>query len=114
MKAKEEIDLFSFIKEQVADIAHRHVQKEPQAFARWFLEMYFLKPHDIFISDGAGDGKIDAFFKTNDGGVVRHHVLNSKYTREFRKIAPVQFYDEIIAFKHAFENSQARQAWLAS
>ena len=94
MKPQTSADLFSFMTEQINFTAQKNVMKEPQAFARWFLEMYFQKPHDIFISDGSSDGKIDAFFKTNDGHTVRHHVLNCKYTHEFQKLAPVQFYDE--------------------
>jgi hypothetical protein len=36
----------------------------PQAFGRWFAEMYFDKPQNFSISDGRGDGKVDLFFQT--------------------------------------------------
>lgn len=114
MRPQDAVDLFSFMKEQVEFTARKKVIDAPYAFPWWFLEMYFLKPHDVFVSDGSYDGKIDAFFRTDDGRSVRHHVLNCKYTDEFNRQAPVQFYDEIIAFKHVFENKDARDQWLAS
>jgi hypothetical protein len=114
MKAKEEIDLFKFIEEQVEFAVKKYSLREPQAFARWFLEMYYLKPHGVFISDGSKDGKVDAFFKADDGRAVRHHVLNCKHTDEFRRPAPVSFYDEIISFKQMFDDEARRDAWLAN
>jgi len=71
-----------------------------------------MKPRDVFVSDGSKDGKIDLFFATDNGKTVLHHVLNTKFTKEFNKIAPPSFYQEIKYFWQAFENRQARAPYL--
>ncbi len=94
MQAKS--DIFDFIIQRVTEVADESGLQLPQAFGRWFVEMYFLKPRDLFVSDGSKDGKVDLFFgTTHDGSEVNHHVVNSKFTKEYNKLAPVSFYHEI-------------------
>ena len=112
MNARDKSDLFEFMLQRVADVQKTSLEAAPQAFARWFAELFFMNPRDIFVSDGSKDGKIDMFFKTDNGKAVLHHVLNSKFTKEFNKIAPPSFYQEIKYFWQAFENIPARAAYL--
>jgi hypothetical protein len=105
-------DLFEFMLDRIKDVQQQHLDGEPQAFGRWFAELFFMHPRDIFVSDGSKDGKIDLFCKTDDGKKVRHHVLNTKFTKEFNKIAPPSFYAELKYFWQAFENRTARAAYL--
>lgn len=105
-------DLFEFMLERVKETQMQHLEGEPQAFGRWFAELFFMSPHDMFVSDGSRDGKIDAFFTTHDGKTVLHHVLNTKFTKEFNKIAPPSFYEEMKYFWQAFENREARGPYL--
>ncbi len=112
MSAQNKSDLFEFMLERVKETEKEHLDSEPQAFGRWFAELFFMNPRDIFISDGSKDGKIDLFFATDNGKTVLHHVLNTKFTREFNKIAPPSFYQEIKYFWQAFENRPARAAYL--
>jgi hypothetical protein len=112
MKAPDKSDLFEFMLERVNETHKEHLDGEPQAFGRWFAELFFMNPRDVFISDGAKDGKIDLFFKTDNGKTVLHHVLNTKFTKEFNKVAPPSFYQEIKYFWQAFENTSARSAYL--
>jgi len=112
MPAQHKSDLFEFMLERVKDTQKRHLEAEPQAFGRWFAELFFMNPRDLFVSDGSRDGKIDLFFTTDNGKTVLHHVLNTKFTKEFNKIAPPSFYEEIKYFWQAFENRPARAAYL--
>ncbi len=112
MAIKNKSDLFQFMVQRVKETQKDHVESEPQAFGRWFAELFFMNPRDIFISDGSKDGKIDLFFTTDNGKTVRHHVLNTKFTKEFNKVAPPSFYMEMKYFWQAFENSNARAAYL--
>jgi hypothetical protein len=112
MVMSEKSDLFQFMLDRVRDTKQRNVCSEPQAFGRWFAELFFLSPRDVFISDGSKDGKIDLFFTTHNGKTVLHHVLNTKFTSEYNKIAPPSFYEEMKYFWHAFENHTARSAYL--
>jgi hypothetical protein len=112
MSAQNKSDLFKFMLDRVKDVQQLHLDAEPQAFGRWFAELFFNSPSDVFISDGSKDGKIDLFFTTHNGKTVLHHVLNTKFTKEFDKIAPPSFYQEIKYFWHAFENREARSAYL--
>ena len=105
-------DIFDFIIDRVAEVADNTGLKMPQAFARWFLEMYFLNPRDLFVSDGSKDGKVDVFCTTHNGTTVEHHVVNSKFTKDYNKIAPVSFYHEITYFWRAFDNVEARGSYL--
>lgn len=112
MAAQNKSDLFDFMLERVKATQNQHLEAEPQAFGRWFAELYFMNPRDLIISDGSKDGKIDLFFATDNGKAVTHHVLNTKFTKEFNKIAPPAFYQEIKYFWQAFENRAARADYL--
>lgn len=108
----EKRQLFDFMLERVKETGNEHGLGEPQAFARWFINMYYLNPANLVVADGPRDGKVDAFFITANDRVVNHYVVNSKFTREHNRTAPVAFYDEIIAFWQGFENRDARDAFL--
>src|SRR5687767_1708865 len=108
----EKRDLFEFMLNRVVETQKQHLEAEPQAFGRWFAELFFMNPQDMFVSDGSRDGKIDAFFTTHDAKAVFHHVLNTKFTREFNKLAPPSFYEELKYFWQAFENREVRDAYL--
>lgn len=112
MQGQTKSDLFEFMLERVKDVAKQYNALEPQAFGRWFANLYFTNARDFFVSDGSNDGKIDLFFNTDNGKTVRHHILNTKFTREFNKLAPQSFYQEIQWFGHAFANKEARSAYL--
>lgn len=105
-------ELFDFMLGRVKCTQRETGLPEPQAFGRWFLGMYFQNPQNIFIADGSYDGKVDTFFTTDDARTVTHHVLNLKYTREYNKQAPAQFYEEVLAFWQAFENKSGRGSFL--
>jgi hypothetical protein len=109
---KDERGLFDFMLARIEDTQMRTGRPEPQAFGEWFARMYFLEPHDLRVSDGPFDGRVDCYFKTDDGHNVTHHIMNLKYTREYNKKAPRQFYDEIISFWHAFSNKDGREDFL--
>lgn len=112
MPKQDKTDLFEFMLERVKETQNKHLDGEPQAFGRWFAELFFMNPRDLFVSDGSKDGQIDQFFTTDNGKTVQHHVLNTKFTKEFNKIAPPSFYQEIKYFWQAFENRAARAAYL--
>src|SRR6266705_4069907 len=113
MPAQDKSDLFRFMLDRVKETQKQHpLNAEPQAFGRWFSELFFMNPRDIFVSDGSKDGKIDLFFATDNGKTVLHHVLNTKFTKDFNKIAPPSFYQEIKYFWQAFENRPSRAAYL--
>jgi hypothetical protein len=79
MPAQEKSDLFEFMLDRVKETQKQHLDGEPQAFGRWFAELFFMSPRDIFVSEGSKDGKIDLFFATDNGKTVLHHVLNTKF-----------------------------------
>lgn len=106
-------ELFDVILNRVDDVSRKTGLKKPQAFARWFAEMYYLEPQGAFVSDGSHDGKVDLFFNTNNGKVVKHHIVNSKYTEGFNKLAPPAFYQEIAYFVESFRNPDQRDAFLS-
>ncbi len=112
MTANEKSDLFLILLQRVKDVSHQQLEPESQAFGRWFANMYFLNPHNLVVSDGSKDGKIDLFFATSNGRSLQHHALNTKFTTEFNKIAPRAFYDEIQSFWQVFENRNARSSYL--
>jgi hypothetical protein len=88
MSAQNKYDLFEFMLERVRDIQKKHLDSEPQAFGRWFGELFYTAPRDIYISDGSKDGTIDLFFSTDNGKNVLHHVLTSK-DFSFRRFSPM-------------------------
>jgi len=109
---REKKELFEVILERVKETRNRTGHAEPQAFGQWFIDMYFQNPHDVCISDGAYDGKVDAFFVTHNGESVDHYVINAKFTKAYNKLAPAAFYNEIIYFWRAFANINAREEYL--
>lgn len=112
MSVQNKGDFFQFMLDRVKATQQLHPDSEPQAFGRWFAELFYSNPQDMFISDGSKDGKIDLFFTTHNGKTVLHHVLNTKFTKEYSKNAPPSFYHEIKYFWHAFENRDARGPYL--
>jgi hypothetical protein len=108
----EKKDLFDFMLKRIRETGAATRLKDPQAFIRWFINLYFLHPHDIFISDGKHDGTVDAFFTTDNGAEITHHIVNSKFTAEYNKLAPRTFYDEILFFNNAFEHRNIRDEFL--
>jgi hypothetical protein len=83
--------LFEFILDRIEDTGSENGLKSPQAFGRWFADMYFDKPQNFSISDGSGDGKVDLFFQTTNGREVDHYILNTKFTEKYNAAAPVAF-----------------------
>lgn len=110
----ENSQLFEFMLRRVGAVGDENGLKPPQAFGRWFAEMYFQSPHDMYIADGAGDAKIDLFFSTKNGSSTEHCILNTKFTNKYNSLAPVGFYNEVIAFWQAFANDGNRAAYLAN
>lgn len=105
--------LFDFMLNRIGEVGAQYGLKRPQAFGRWFAEMYFQDPQNIFISDGSGDAKIDLFFNTTNGHDVQHYIINTKFTDKYNALAPVAFYNEITAFWGAFANVGNRGTYLS-
>lgn len=101
-------ELFDFIAKQVHEHANRTGIQPYRAFPRWFAEMYFTRPEGMISSDGVGDGKVDLFFHMVSGKAVTHNVINSKFTETYGQIAPVDFYDEVLAFYELFNQAAGR------
>ena len=108
----EKSQLFKFMLDRVNEVGQEHSLAKPQAFARWFANLYFDHTQDIYISDGTKDGKVDLFLSTHDEETVQHFVLNSKFTSIYNEKSPNSFYDEITRFRNAFANKSARPAFL--
>jgi hypothetical protein len=100
--------------DRVKDVASQSFVDDAHAFSKWFLTLYYnLQPnHPISISDGSGDGRVDAFFRKVDDQGVTHILVNSKFTKTFDLIAPPKFYDEIVRFWKAFDDIGSRPAYL--
>jgi hypothetical protein len=109
---KQRKDLFDFMLKQVKYTADAHGDKMPQAFGRWFAEMYFPGVTNIAISDAAGDGKVDLLVTCQRGNAVQYQILNTKFTENYDRPSPVSFYDEITRFWQAFENKANRAMYL--
>ncbi len=105
-------ELFDVIAQRVKELSQKTGLRIPQAFARWFAEMYYLQPQNLFASDGPHDGKVDLFFTTHDGKVVKHHIINSKYTNSYNQLAHPDFYQEIAYFVQTFQNVHQREMFL--
>jgi hypothetical protein len=99
---------------QIKHIGDANGDRPPQAFGRWFSNMFFPGIVKIGIPDGSGDGKVDVLVMCQVRETVRYHILNTKYTSDYDKGAPVQFYDEITRFWQAFENRANRNEYLAN
>ena len=107
-------DLFEFMLKQIKNTSDIHGDRMPQAFGRWFANMYFSGITNIAITDGSGDGKVDILVTCQVGKSVRHHILNTKFTSDYDRRSPVSFYDEITRFWQAFENKSNRPDYLAN
>ena len=107
-------DYFDFTLKQVKHTSELHGDKMPQAFGRWFSNMFFQGVINVAIPDGAGDGKVDALVSCQVGSAVRYHILNSKFTNQYDNPSPASFYDEITRYWQAFENKSNRAAYLKS
>ena len=103
----EKSQLFKFMLERVNEVGQEHSLAKPQAFARWFANLYFDQTQDIYISDGTKDGKVDLFLTTHDEETVQHFAINSKFTSIYNEKSPNSFYDEIARFRNAFANKSA-------
>jgi hypothetical protein len=110
----EDKQLFDFMLSRIGEVGQINGLKKPQAFARWFADLYFQSPRDFVVSDGSGDAKVDLLFTSTDGKSVQHCVVNSKFTEKYNAIAPVAFYDEITAFWQAFANKSNRPNYLSA
>lgn len=106
--------LFDFMLRRVQEVGSSRGLRSPQAFGRWFAEMYFENPQNIYISDGSGDAKIDLFFTASNGKNVEHCIVNTKFTEKYDALAPVAFYNEINAFWQAFANEGNRASYLSN
>jgi len=107
-------DIFEFMMHRVKQTADIHGDRLPQAFGRWFANMYFPQVQNITVSDASGDGKVDIFVTCHSGKFVRYQILNTKFTSEYDKASPVSFYDEITRYWQAFENKANRADYLNS
>lgn len=108
----EKSQLFKFMLDRINEVGQEHSLARPQAFARWFANLYFDRTADIYISDGTKDGKVDLFLSTHDEENVQHFVINSKFTSIYNEKSPNSFYDEIARFRNAFANKSGRPALL--
>lgn len=107
-------DLFDFMIKQVNNTAALHGDQTPQAFGRWFANMYFGQDSKVTITDAAGDGKVDLCVTTTRGAEVTYSILNTKFTKHYERSSPVSFYDEITRYWQAFENKANRNEYLAT
>jgi len=109
-------ELFDLMQNQITDLAQKHGEKNPQAFIRWFVNLFYselyLSNSSLKIVDGSGDGKADAFISFIKNGEAKNIVVNAKYTSEYNKASPVSFYEEITAFWQAFENKNCQKEYL--
>lgn len=109
-----EKELFEFIISQVQQVARAETRPVHNAFPQWYAQMYYSNPRDLFFSDGSGDGKVDMFFKTDDGRDVHHYIINSKFTTQYNRVAPGAFYEEVSHFCRPFIHKEERAEFLES
>jgi hypothetical protein len=105
-------DLFDKLIKRIKIDADKDGVKIFNAFPKWFIQTYFINPFDFISSDGARDSKIDAFCKVQEGNKITYKVINSKFTEHYGKLAPSQFYDEIISLCNMFDNKSQRDSLL--
>ena len=105
-------DLFDFLIKRVQYTSQTDSLPLPQAFVKWFSSMYFPGFYSYELTDGSGDGKIDALIKCEIKNNTHFHIINSKFTETYDKSSPVQFYDEISRFATAFKNKDNRNNYL--
>lgn len=102
-------DLFDFIEKRVSTVASENGLPNFKAFGKWFSEFTFQDIKNIDFFDGTGDGKVDVVITIKKDKIV---VINSKYTKEYKKLAPPAFYEEITRFWQAFKNKNNREDYL--
>ena len=105
-------DLFDYIIKQVSEIANNKAEPEHKSFIHWFSQIFFYGDPKILITDDSGDGKIDAIIELQSHYGSTYAVINSKFTHEYNKKAPVNFYDEITTFRSRFINKELRTDFL--
>jgi hypothetical protein len=105
-------DLFSFMLKQIKHTADAHGDQMPQAFGRWFSNMFFRGVTNVAIPDGAGDGKVDLLITCQLGKALQYRILNTKFTSGYDNPSPVSFYDEVTRYWQAFENKANRSTYL--
>jgi hypothetical protein len=105
-------DLFDKLIKRIKIDADQDGIKLFRAFPKWFIQTYFINPFEYMSSDGSRDSKIDAFCKVQEGNKITYKVINSKFTENYGKTAPSQFYDEIIALCKMFDNKSQRDSLL--
>jgi hypothetical protein len=105
-------ELFEIISQRTKSISMGTGRPDYQAFVDWFINLYFLNPKDIFFSDGPNDGKMDAMLKVDNDREITFHVINSKFTEVYNKVAPPSFYAEILQFCNIFRNKPERDQFL--
>lgn len=105
-------DLFDLMIKRVRQTSAEYGDKLPQAFARWFVQIYLGRTPELYVSDGTGDGKVDVFVTIPKPRSFRYCVVNSKFTQDYDRPSPVSFYDEITRFWQAFENKANRKEYL--
>ncbi len=76
--------LFEFMLQRVKETSQMKGLNEPEAFGKWFIDMYYLSPRDVFVSGGSKDGKVDTFFTTDDGIAERNVLVGSPTHQIFR------------------------------
>jgi hypothetical protein len=104
--------LFDFMLQRVKEVASEHGDQLPQAFGRWFANLYIENVRDIYVTDGTRDGKVDLFAHVPTDGTNEFHILNTKFTEKYNESAPVSFYGEITRYWQAFANKANRPAYL--
>jgi hypothetical protein len=105
-------ELFDFMIKRVNETSNEAGLQKPQAFVKWFANLYYPNNQNFFVSDGSRDGKVDSFFNTNDGKRIEHYILNSKFTEEYNKTSPGKFYEEISYLYTIFSNKENRPDYL--
>ncbi len=50
--------LFDFMLQRVKETSQLSGLPEPEAFGKWFIDMYYLSPREVFYSGGPRDGKV--------------------------------------------------------
>jgi hypothetical protein len=105
-------EIFQIILDRTEALSIENGRPLHQAFVEWFISLYFLNPKETYYSDGPRDGKIDALLKIDNDREITYQVINSKFTKEYNKIAPPSFYDEIVQFHNIFRNKGIRAPYL--
>src|SRR6266550_711153 len=105
-------DTFDLMKDRISALARQNGQTEDKAFIKWFVDLFYNDVHDFLVSDGQGDGKIDASCHTLEDGSANFHVINAKYTRAYNQASPVQFYEELTALVKPFVSASDRPGYL--